>query len=404
MTTDKPMPQIFLSYRWSNSDIADAIDNDFKAIGIIFLRDVRDVKYRGSIKEFMNRVGKSDFIVMIISDEYLRSINCMYEVMELLNSHEFEKRILPVKLENAKAAFSAKERKLYYDYWKKEMDQAKERLNEHINEDTQEQHKRCKTIYDRLGEFLQKLTDLNVLAYETLKQQNYKPILDILGIENGAILAEVIAIEDMEDFEEKDIALEGFLIKFPTHKYGLFLKAYICGENKLYKKAIKYYQNLLDIHPMTENANYNLAVLVKTKFLEYELARNYYEKEIIINSNHTDAHYNLANLFMNNLKEYALARHHYEKVIDINPNDLESHNNLGNLLKDYLQEYSLAKIHYEKAIDINPDYPKAHFNLAILLLEKFNDEIASKQHYIIATNLDSKSINRKLDEHFGIKR
>src|SRR4051812_19256236 len=94
-------PQIFLSYSWANKDIADAIDNDFKSVGITFQRDVRDVNYTESIKDFMHRIGKSDFVVMLISDEYIKSENCMYEVTELLGAHEFEKRILPVVLSNA---------------------------------------------------------------------------------------------------------------------------------------------------------------------------------------------------------------------------------------------------------------------------------------------------------------
>jgi hypothetical protein len=77
--TDK-IPNIFLSYSWKDRDIADEIDNDFKAVGITFRRDERDAKYRTSIKEFMDTVGKHDYVVMLISDDYLRSANCMYEV------------------------------------------------------------------------------------------------------------------------------------------------------------------------------------------------------------------------------------------------------------------------------------------------------------------------------------
>jgi hypothetical protein len=49
----------------------------------------------------MERGGKSNFVLMIISDEFLRSDKCMYEVTKLLNTHEFKKRILPVVLDNA---------------------------------------------------------------------------------------------------------------------------------------------------------------------------------------------------------------------------------------------------------------------------------------------------------------
>ena len=114
MPTDT-QPQIFLSYSWGNKDIADAIDNDFKSVGITFQRDIRDIKYTESIKDFMHRIGRSDFVVMLISDEYLKSENCMYEVTELLNAHEFEKRILPVTLQNADI-FGRLGQEKYYDH------------------------------------------------------------------------------------------------------------------------------------------------------------------------------------------------------------------------------------------------------------------------------------------------
>ncbi|MDB4921920.1 toll/interleukin-1 receptor domain-containing protein [Mucilaginibacter sp.] len=98
---DNLNPNIFLSYSWANADIADEIDDIFKGIGIQLIRDIRDAPYRASIKDFMHQIGKSDFVLMVISDEYLRSVNCMYEVIELLNTHEFEKRILPVIIDNA---------------------------------------------------------------------------------------------------------------------------------------------------------------------------------------------------------------------------------------------------------------------------------------------------------------
>lgn len=49
----------------------------------------------------MREVGKTNYVLMIISQEYLCSENCMYEMIEVLNTHEFEQRILPIVLENA---------------------------------------------------------------------------------------------------------------------------------------------------------------------------------------------------------------------------------------------------------------------------------------------------------------
>src|ERR1017187_3081630 len=86
-------PDVFLSYCSKNDNIANEIDLVFQKNGIMLRRDKREIVYMKSIKDFMNSINKSDFVVMIFSDEYLKSEGCMYEVNEVLNTHEFEKRI-----------------------------------------------------------------------------------------------------------------------------------------------------------------------------------------------------------------------------------------------------------------------------------------------------------------------
>lgn len=89
--------KIFLSYCQKDMDIADLIEkklypfiqNDF-----YISRDIRDVRYKESFKKFMDSVRDHEYIMMIISDRYLKSMNCMYEVMEAFNEKDFEKKIL----------------------------------------------------------------------------------------------------------------------------------------------------------------------------------------------------------------------------------------------------------------------------------------------------------------------
>jgi len=173
--------KIFLSYVWANADIADSIDNDFEKIGIHFLRDVRDATYRTSIKDFMHRVGKSDFVFMIISDEYLRSENCMYEVNELLNTHEFEKRILPVVTDNAIKIFKPVNRTEYYKFWKEKKEEADKGKVEFTNHDTIDYALKCQRIADNLPDFFRKITDLNIATFKKLKEDNYSEVLKIIG-------------------------------------------------------------------------------------------------------------------------------------------------------------------------------------------------------------------------------
>lgn len=439
-------PTIFLSYSWANVEAADTIDHDFRNIGINFLRDERNAKYRSSLKEFMQRVGKSDFVVMLISDEFLKSEYCMYEMSELLNTHEFEKRILPVSLENATAIFEAGSRTLYYDYWKKELQAAEERLKEYLNADFLQQKKKMEMISHHLDDFFTSLTDLHIIPFEELRKQHYKPMLEIIGMDSGMLIAELIAINDISDREEQEIALDDFLEKYPRNEHALFIKASLATEMKQYKKARSLYEKVIrenpdtpavynnlallyqnflatgsdsracyekarayylkeiELNPAYDAVHYNLAVLLRKHFSDEEGARLEYLKAIAINPQYAKAHYNLANLLYQDFKEYEEARKHYQIALDINPSYAAAHSNLGLLLKDHFRDYAEAKAHFEKAVEINPELAVAHYQLTELLMLKSFDMKGAKAHYIKATALDPNMIRKELDGAFEIVR
>ena len=119
MTKADKAPTIFLSYAWKNKEHADEIDDHFKAMGITLIRDIRDVSYKISLKEFMQRIGETDYALMLINDEFLSSENCMYEVLELMRDRQFKKKILQVILPNAKV-FDTKYKIDKIKYWQDE--------------------------------------------------------------------------------------------------------------------------------------------------------------------------------------------------------------------------------------------------------------------------------------------
>lgn len=48
-----------------------------------------------SIKEYMHSVRYMDYTILLISDAYLRSRNCMYEVLELMRDRMYKNKIFP---------------------------------------------------------------------------------------------------------------------------------------------------------------------------------------------------------------------------------------------------------------------------------------------------------------------
>ncbi len=111
-------PEIFVSYGWEkdSEDMVDGIAEVLADKGFSVKKDKIALGYKGNIKEFMNSIGKGKYIVVIISDKYLKSENCMYEMMEIKKHDNIYNRIFPVVMSDAKI-YDEIDRIDYLNYW-----------------------------------------------------------------------------------------------------------------------------------------------------------------------------------------------------------------------------------------------------------------------------------------------
>ena len=93
--------EIFLSYAQANDETVKRIDDDLQVAGITLIKDIRDLKSYESIKDYMKRIRQTDFVLLIISDAYLNSRNCMYEILELVKDEDYKDKIIPIILADA---------------------------------------------------------------------------------------------------------------------------------------------------------------------------------------------------------------------------------------------------------------------------------------------------------------
>jgi len=112
----KKQAEIFLSYSWKNTDVADQIDQDLRKVGFTLTRDVRDLAAYSNIKPFMKKVRQHDYALLLVSDAFLKSTKCMYEVLELMKEEQFEKRILHIVFPDVKI-YDPKDKADYIKYW-----------------------------------------------------------------------------------------------------------------------------------------------------------------------------------------------------------------------------------------------------------------------------------------------
>jgi internalin A len=96
--------EIFISYAWrgESEEFVNSLDQVFNLKNITIVRDMRDLRYKGLIKEFMQRIGRGKCVITIISDRYLKSPNCMFELVQIAKNGNFYDRIFPIVFSDAK--------------------------------------------------------------------------------------------------------------------------------------------------------------------------------------------------------------------------------------------------------------------------------------------------------------
>jgi len=121
MQNGKGIPAIFISYAWGSESeaIAESIEKEFQKRELPIIRDKNDLGYKGRIKDFMEQIGRSKYVILVISNKYLRSVNCMFELVQIFKNQHFYERIFPVVLDEVKIA-KASDRLDLMKYWENE--------------------------------------------------------------------------------------------------------------------------------------------------------------------------------------------------------------------------------------------------------------------------------------------
>ena len=171
---------LFLSYSWKDEKKADEIDTFFSDLGIEIKRDKRSIEQWGSIRNFMDSIQTSDYAILIISDAYLKSVNCMYEITQLMKDAQYNDRIFPVVIVGE--IYQLKKRIDYIVYWEEKYDEIKKEVArvknpENIGKLSAELHQFREISYT-IGEFLDIIKDMNNPQVEGINQAIYERLCD----------------------------------------------------------------------------------------------------------------------------------------------------------------------------------------------------------------------------------
>ena len=175
---------VFISYAWGgeSEEVVNQIDSSLQKRGIKIVRDKRDLGYKGSIREFMERIGQGNCVIVVISDKYLHSPNCMFELVEIAEGKQFYDRIFPIVLADANI-YDPIKRIEYVKFWevkRAELAEAMKTLDPANLQGIRDDMDLYDRIRDRISGLTSILKDMNTLTPDMHRDSNFDDLYEAI--------------------------------------------------------------------------------------------------------------------------------------------------------------------------------------------------------------------------------
>lgn len=172
---------VYVSYPWAMMGEIDNMCKAFDRARLSYKRDIKDCTYRQNIRLFEEEIGRGAKVLAFINDDYLRSINCMYELASVFKRGDVDKRLFPVV--NITGHRGSEMLKALFEYWENIYQEKRTMLNNlpsGISMQVIDELAYCGVIIGELSKIVGYLTQTNTLTYEELKADNYDVLISVL--------------------------------------------------------------------------------------------------------------------------------------------------------------------------------------------------------------------------------
>lgn len=226
------IPEIYVSYAWETqpdgSSWPPILKNLYRILidkGFKVHIDVNKLKYKDNIKAFMQELGKGKYIICIIGEKYLKSINCMYEVLQILKYPHYQDRIFPVLLSSAQVYNSEKVLE-YLLYWEEKIrhlnDESKNLSNIAYAAPIFEDIEIMNEIRRALASFGDEIGNMNLLTSDIHDQSDFRELLQSIEQKIEVDIRKLGLEKENLVLKEENLKLSTEL-KIITEKYNLLI-------------------------------------------------------------------------------------------------------------------------------------------------------------------------------------
>ena len=187
-------PAIYFSYAWgdknetgeSREQIVDELYESLMNDGYNVQRDKKDVRYGDLISNFMGAIGKGKLVAVFVSDKYLRSEYCMFELYEVARNNKWEKdlfakSVMLIPVESIKIN-DPEILDVYYDHW-----ESRKQKWQELSEKRVKKGKKPHPAYNKMVDIDHKvmdlydwLADINAKTETLLRKNNFEEVKQLI--------------------------------------------------------------------------------------------------------------------------------------------------------------------------------------------------------------------------------
>jgi len=220
------MSDISISY--FNEEIANEVRAAFNGTAVYCKQSL---EYKGSLKSHRERLGKSNCIVLVICDDYLKSSECLSELLEVYKNDAFRARIFPIVLNNVEI-----QNPHYHLNCIKQLEDERNNIEKTTRDLGELSY--LKEIFKYLDEYgdwrrdlpqiLDILKDINALNIHKLRENSYQPIRNAVSER----LEKIKKTKEETPESDKKIPLEKIYLCNRKDQFNTFLNE-LQGQKKI---------------------------------------------------------------------------------------------------------------------------------------------------------------------------
>lgn len=172
--------RIYISYSWKQpamSIVKNWLCPCLKQSNIDYSIDVKDCGYGHDIEAFEREIGQADNVLVILSNSYFYSLNCMYELALIIKNGIVSNRVRWINLEDF-----GRTDEMYskiFDYWQDYVLQLQQNLsnNKHRDGPLQNKLEKVNTILTYFGKAWEYIQKINTLSFEQLSANQFLKLI-----------------------------------------------------------------------------------------------------------------------------------------------------------------------------------------------------------------------------------